>query len=46
MRQGLETDLEPAVDEWAKMYVSLSAAFPDIMQYEISGLINSILRDE
>lgn len=45
MRQGLETDLEPAVDEWAKMYVSLSASFPDIMQYEISGLINSILRD-
>ena len=45
MRQGSETDLEPAVDEWAKMYVSLSASFPDIMQYEISGLINSILRD-
>lgn len=45
IRHGSEKDILPAIDDWTKLYVSLSSIFPDIMQYEVSGLINSILRD-
>lgn len=45
IRQGSEHDVEIAAEEWSRMYVSLIAVFPNIMQHEISGLMNSIIRE-
>ena len=45
IRQGSGEDIEPAVEEWSRLYVSLVAIFPNVMQSELSGLINNIIRE-
>jgi len=45
IRQGSGEDIEPAVEEWSRLYVSLVAIFPNVMQCELSGLINNIIRE-